>query len=282
MSEQLQAICHAIKYIEDHLQEDITVADIASAAGYSLYHFIRVFNQSVLHTPYNYLMRRRLSQAALELVQTKRRIIDIAVDYCFHSPEVFSRAFLRMFGEQPSKYRSSGQINPHFLFPTRTIEHLEFLQKNQFLPPEHQEWENIQVVGLMSRIRNKPAAIVELWNSLWNILPQSGEFANHQQYGITTYPHDWTETGVFYMAAVAGLDSDHPALVTKTLPAGDYACFDFQASEDRLDFLRAEIYQTWLPKSGKRIATPIEIEQYGELGYLPNCPRQMYIPITDH
>jgi AraC family transcriptional regulator len=279
MSEQLGAIYSATEYIEECLQEEITVADIAAAAGYSLYHFIRVFNQTVLHTPYNYLIRRRLSQAALALVQTKRRIIDIAVDYCFNSPEVFSRAFLRMFGEQPSKYRSIGQADPKFLFPPRTIEHLEFLQDHQILPPTFVERDIVHVSGLMTRIDKDRYTIDQLWNTLGDMLLEKQGRENVSHYGITLYPKDWVESGVFYMAAVEGLDADDPALVSRALPAGGYACFRHEATEDAVDMLRAEIYQTWLPKSSKRIAVPLEIDVYGDLGYLPNCPRLIYIPI---
>ena len=49
MNERLQAIDAAIQFVENRLRDPITVADIAAAAGYSLYHFIRTFNQIVQH-----------------------------------------------------------------------------------------------------------------------------------------------------------------------------------------------------------------------------------------
>ena len=185
-----------------------------------------------------------------------------------------------MFGVQPSKYRSSAHVNPNYLFPARTIEHLEFLQNHQILPPAFMELDQVQVAGLMSRIEKEHQSVNQLWHTLEAILTDSGFSENVRYYGITTYPQDWVETGVFYMAAVAGLDTDYPALVSKSLPSGGYACFQHQASEEALQMLRAEIYQTWLPKSGKRFAMPMEIEVYGDLGYLPDCPRQIYIPLA--
>lgn len=279
MSAQLLAIRSAIDYIEQHLQEEITVADIAAAAGYSLYHFIRVFSQVVLHTPYNYLMRRRLSQAALALIQTNERIIDIAINHCFHSPEVFSRAFMRMFGEQPSKYRNRGRIDSHYLFPPRNLSHLEYLQKKPVLPLAYEQRENVQVVGLMTRLGEDQQAIEQLWQTLGSIIAEMKGFDETQSFGIYTYPEDWGEKGAFYMAAVAAPKDEIPLLVTKSLPAGAYACFAHHGPNDTLAYLRAEIYQTWLPKSGNQIPFPMEIEMYTDGIYSPDGSRRICIPI---
>ena len=70
MCDQVAPIFQAIEFIESHLQEDITVAQIADAAGYSLFHFMRKFNQMVHHTPYDYLIRRRLTEAAKALIHS--------------------------------------------------------------------------------------------------------------------------------------------------------------------------------------------------------------------
>ena len=96
------SIVLAIDFVEENLGEDITIADVAEATGYSLYHFCRVFTQATHHPPYDYLIRRRLSQAAQDLLASERRIIDVALDYQFSTPETFSRAFKRLFGIQAS------------------------------------------------------------------------------------------------------------------------------------------------------------------------------------
>ncbi len=97
MSPYLRSMATAVTYIEDHLQDNINLADIAAYVAYSLFHFCRVFNQTVHHPPYDYLMRRRLTAAALQLLQTEQRVTDIAFAYQFGTPEGFSRAFQRMF-----------------------------------------------------------------------------------------------------------------------------------------------------------------------------------------
>jgi len=64
------AILRAIDLVEERLHQSVTVAAMAEAAGYSLYHFCRVFSKYTRHTPYDYLMRRRMTLAATEVVMT--------------------------------------------------------------------------------------------------------------------------------------------------------------------------------------------------------------------
>ncbi|MBT7191835.1 MAG: helix-turn-helix transcriptional regulator [Anaerolineae bacterium] len=136
MNAKITAIYSAIEFIEKHLKDEISVGDIAASAGYSLYHFIRVFNQTVQHSPYDYLIRRRLSEAALELRASDRRIIDISMDYCFQNHETFSRAFKRMFAVQPSQWRSKKNVQSWLLLPRLSMEYLRHINKKDFLYPK--------------------------------------------------------------------------------------------------------------------------------------------------
>lgn len=98
----------ALDYIEEHLREDISLEEIARQAHSSLFWFHRVFALLVGDSLGEYLRKRRLNCAAVELVTTNQRIIDIAVKYGFSSHEAFTRAFSAHFGITPSQYRRSG------------------------------------------------------------------------------------------------------------------------------------------------------------------------------
>lgn len=98
----------ALDYIEEHLREDISLEEIARQAHSSLFWFHRVFALLVGDSLGEYLRKRRLNCAAVELVTTDQRIIDIAVKYGFSSHEAFTRAFSAHFGITPSQYRRSG------------------------------------------------------------------------------------------------------------------------------------------------------------------------------
>ena len=131
----LTAICKAIDFVEDNLREEITVAGMADAASYSLYHFCRTFNRVVHHTPYDYLMRRRLSESARELVESDKKIIEIALDYRFNSPETYSRAFKRMFGTKPYRWKKQERLDGRALMPRFTPRHIRHINKGDYLRP---------------------------------------------------------------------------------------------------------------------------------------------------
>ena len=262
----LTVISKALDFVEDNLKEEIAVADMAHAAGYSLYHFSRTFNSVVHHTPYDYLMRRRLSESARDLVETDRRIIDVAFDYRFNSPETFSRAFKRMFGLQPSGWKAQGRGDERFLMCRWTLEHLEHINRGDYLKPVSEEKDAFQVAGVMTLVQNRQEVIPHLWDMLaQELAPIEGSRTDGNYYGLTWYPQDWKARGRFYMVAV-GVESPDitgSALVVKTIPASRYARFVHKGSREDLQWTRDYISQTWLPKSGESLAYSLEIACYG-------------------
>lgn len=132
----LEPIMQAIEFAEAHLRAPISVADMADAAAYSLYHFCRMFGKFTRHTPYDYLMRRRMALAAGDVIHTDRRIVDIALDYQFESHEGFTRAFQRMFGKSPAETRRQGYVQTAGCLPRLTERHLDCLQRRQGLIPK--------------------------------------------------------------------------------------------------------------------------------------------------
>lgn len=136
---QHQAILRALAFMEDHIHDPIDVAAVAAAAGYSLYHFCRVFSTHTRHTPYDYLMRRRMTQAAAVIIQSDRKIIDIALDFQFESHEGFTRAFGRMFGCAPTDARQQEYVSGLRRLPRLTIDHLRQLQIHEGFVPTFEE-----------------------------------------------------------------------------------------------------------------------------------------------
>lgn len=110
----IEPVNHAISYIEDNLTQTITIEDVAAKIGYSRFHFHRLFLTILGETPARYIRKRRLSEAACELVNSKRSVLNIALDYQFQSQEVFSRAFKKMFGFSPTAYRSRNHLTRVF------------------------------------------------------------------------------------------------------------------------------------------------------------------------
>ena len=95
----------SIDYMDSHLLEELDLEDVARQSGYSLSSFYRFFQALTGFTLKVYIRNRRLAYAARQLVFTRRRILDIALDAGFHSQEVFHRAFVSLHGIPPGEYR---------------------------------------------------------------------------------------------------------------------------------------------------------------------------------
>jgi AraC family transcriptional regulator len=284
----LVAINRALDFVEAHLTQEITVADMAAAASYSLYHFSRTFNRVVHHTPYDYLMRRRLSESARQLLGSDKRILDIALDYQFNNPETYSRAFKRMFGVQPSQCRGQEGLDERLLLPPLTLDYLRHINQGQRLKPSLKEIDTLYLVGLMTLVGDDPEIIPQLWEKLGHELGRvQGVRGTEAAYGITWYPEARAGGERLYLAAVeaASLEAMGSALVVKTIAPLSCASFLHKGSRRELRHTLNYIYGTWLPKSGERLACPMVIEYFGK--DWDRCREseietewQLYIPIA--
>ena len=94
-----------LEYIEAHLETSLNVKQLAKMAGYSEYHFIRVFKRYTNETVMEYVCRRRLIKSCDDILMGMR-IIDVAIKYGWQSHSAFSKAFNREFGFSPSLLRT--------------------------------------------------------------------------------------------------------------------------------------------------------------------------------
>lgn len=104
MQDQIAAVQRMQDYIEAHLYETITAADLARAALFSPWYAYRLFIRHVGTSPADYIRRLRLSKSALKLRDEQCRIIDVALEIGFGSVDGYQRAFYREFGCNPGEY----------------------------------------------------------------------------------------------------------------------------------------------------------------------------------
>lgn len=95
----------ALDYIESNLSEDLALEGIARAAGFSPYHFARLFKASTGLSPHQYIIRRRVERARILLTTTNRALPQIASEVGFANGSHLSLHFRRLFGVGPSDYR---------------------------------------------------------------------------------------------------------------------------------------------------------------------------------
>lgn len=101
----IQLIQQAICYMEEHICENISYADVAKGVHMSSYNFHRTFSFIVGMTANEYMRKRRLTLAAQELQTTGISVTDAAYKYGYESPESFSKSFFTVswFNSKASK-----------------------------------------------------------------------------------------------------------------------------------------------------------------------------------
>ena len=88
----------ALDYIESHLTDEISPQEIANACFCSLSTLQKLFRYTFHIGVSDYVSRRRLTCCARELIRTDHSVLQIALDWGYNSPEVFTRAFARLWG----------------------------------------------------------------------------------------------------------------------------------------------------------------------------------------
>ena len=107
-----ERILRVLRYIQGHLDEPLSLDELAGIAYFSPFHFHRIFRGVVGESVKEHIRRLRLERAVSRLRLTDQSILNIALDTGYESHESFSRAFKTMFGATPSVIRrDSYQIN---------------------------------------------------------------------------------------------------------------------------------------------------------------------------
>ena len=88
-----------------HLAEDLPSARLAQEAGYSPFHFSRLFKRAMGVSPSRYLIRLRTERARRLLRETTKSIIEIGLEVGYTNPSHFAQVFRQEVGSTPSEYR---------------------------------------------------------------------------------------------------------------------------------------------------------------------------------
>lgn len=105
-----------LSYIEDNYSEDLSLESVASIAGFSKYHFSRLFKQYTDTTFYDYLSSKRIV-VSKQLLKKNIPVTDVAFQTGFNNLTTFSRCFKKYVGCSPSEYKSRFE-NDDILFST--------------------------------------------------------------------------------------------------------------------------------------------------------------------
>jgi AraC family transcriptional regulator len=100
-------LLQVLDYINEHLDQDIKLADLAQLLDMSQFHFSHMFKQAIGTSPYQYLLQQRVERAKQLLRQTDQPIMDIAFRCGFNSHSHLSKQFRQLTGVTPTTYRAN-------------------------------------------------------------------------------------------------------------------------------------------------------------------------------
>lgn len=259
----LNRLNDAVGYIELHLRERIDFGEAARIACVSQDSFQRFFSYMTGMTLAEYVRRRRLSLAALELQKGGKKVIDIALEYGYESVDAFSRAFVKHHGLLPSAVNMESAV--HIYPPASFRIAIKGARKMDF------RWVNLEEMDIygISKEYREGTSLEALRNSLWD--GDCDDIPGQLCEGTWNQPGNHAYDGVWY-----GLWRDGRYMIARekdfvkrgnfekqTLAAGKYAAFTTPkggVAWEEFPKLRELIFDAWLPDSGCKLRSDDVIE----------------------
>jgi AraC family transcriptional regulator len=156
----------AIDYIEENLAGELELSQIAKVACCSNHHFQRMFITMTDISLSEYIRRRRMTLAAIDLKRDGSKIVDVAMKYGYTSPTAFNRAFQSIHGVAPSLIKQDGVTVKNY----SPIRFKMSITGTEELNYKIEKKEAFRVVGISS-------SLVEDSEINWEIIPQAWEIA---------------------------------------------------------------------------------------------------------
>jgi AraC family transcriptional regulator len=162
----------ALAYIEENIKQNITSDDIAKVAHSSKFHFLRIFTMLTGMTLGEYIRQRRLSLAVKDVISSDMKIIDIAYEYGYETPEAFTKAFKKLHHISPSQARKEGKV-------MKAIPPLSFqitVKGEERMDYQITRKEGFKISGISKRISCKNGENFKMIPKFWNEICQNGTY----------------------------------------------------------------------------------------------------------
>ena len=252
----IKNVYRAIDYIENNLKSNLSVENIADYAGYSIYYFSRIFNKTTGHSPYDYIIRRKLSDAANELINTDKKIIDIAFEYQFKNPETFTRAFDKMFNCLPSHIRTLNNLDKLILKEAITKEYLNYITNSMLDIKTEIVNEGITYfIGLVTNDNHPNGPQTSIINH--NNDPKKYK----EKYIIHFNPVNYKNKTKMIAYKAHSLEDTPSIYVGKKIPGHKYSKFTLTTNQLNMKYIFQYLYQTKLKFTQINFNSPYAIEK---------------------
>jgi len=258
-------ISASLAYIEANLTSMISLADIASAAHVSRFHYSRLFKQLTDESVMGYVRKRRLTVALIRLSHEDVSVSEIAFSSGFDSHEAFSRAFKKMFSVTPVDYKAR-----HFDHWVKGLGRLPIessalinLHAGTMKNPQILVHPSFKVVGYRAAMTSETNHVIP---GLWEQLNRNKGSIPHQMddspgLGVMI-PLKYPQFDYYAGVEVTSLNDIPTGMEGYEVEHQQYAVFTHRGPLDQLSNTLAYIGGTWLPQSGYHLRLTPSFELY--------------------
>lgn len=261
--EWVERLNAAIKYIEEHLTDEIEYEELAKLLCCSTYHFQRMFS-FMNNVPLSEYIRRRKLSLAVSDIQNNEKIVNVAQKYGYSSPTAFCRAFQNLHGIAPSEARKKGVLlktYPPISFKLTITGTEELTYRIEDKAPIH-------IKGISMPLEKSMEQNFLTVPQFWNKAVENGtltklmnmdkvEFDNLLGVSDCGNREEWK-----YYIAVSSLQDVKCEFEEYTIPASKWAVFSGSGTNISLQELERRVITEWLPFSGFKYGNAPDIEHY--------------------
>lgn len=271
----------AVNYIEENISREIEYEHLAKIACCSTYHFQRMFSYMAGVPLSEYIKRRRMSLAAVDLQGSHEKVIDISLKYGYSSPTAFNRAFQAVHGVAPSAVKKNGVIMKSY----PPISFKIIIKGVSELNYRIEEKPAFRIVGISEPLHKEIEKNFEIVPQMWQkaamdgSIPKLATLMNQQPMGllgvsVCNEQEDWR-----YFIGVSSTLTIEEGFEEYTVPQSTWAIFTGSGTSQSIQILEQRIVTEWLPTSGYEYANAPDIEVY--LNPDPtNAQYEVWIPVV--
>jgi len=261
--EWIERLNLAVKYIEDNLKEEIDYEQLGKIACCSAFHFQRMFSYMAGIPLSEYIRRRKMSLAAVDLQSGKEKVLDVALRYGYNSPTAFNRAFQSVHGIAPSAVKKAGASIKSFppLFFKISIKGAEEMNYRV------EKKDAFRVVGVSQPLQQELEKNFSLVPGMWQQAVTDGTLSrlaglmNAAPTGVLGISACGDREQWKYFIAVAST-AEAQGFEEYIVPAATWAIFPGSGTNLSIQALEQRIITEWLPSSGYEYADAPDIEVY--------------------
>lgn len=288
--EKYSTIQTVLEYIEDNVEACLDSDTLAEIGFLSKSHFFKLFTLHTGYTPMNYVLRRKLHNAAKRMITCKEKIVDIAFQFGFESHDVFSRAFKRVYGISPESYRKRGYTLHEM---KKVVVHKESERGYEMVDVQIVERPSMCFLGVERQIghRDGGATIAQVWEQyfqnyqdLFRNITNRVKPEEDAEYALAIFDQDG-KLSYFVGFEVENLENVPTGAVGREVPALTYAkATHIGPPAETLGQTLDYVYGEWFANNVYRTAhlrdSPFSVIEYYDKRCSLTVPEMdIYVPI---